>query len=90
MTASIQDSEASYSMTETRPDPLRYRRWSLGKAFLAGALAGALAGTFWGWVDYGAFDIRFFYNHVLGGALILGTLSFLVAFVRNWLKRNPM
>jgi hypothetical protein len=82
--------EASYGMPETRLDPPRYHRWSLGKAFLAGALAGALAGIFWGWFDYGAFDIRFFYNHVLGGALILGVLSFLVAFIRNWSKRNPM
>ena len=77
-------------MPETRLEPHRPRRWSLGRAFTGGALAGALAGIFWGWFDYGAFDIRFFYNHVLGGALILGALSLLVASLRNWSKRNPM
>ena len=64
--------------------------WSLPYAFLAGAVLGAVVGFIWGAIDYGAFDIAFFYNHVLGGIYIVGFLFTAAAAIANWCRRNPL
>jgi hypothetical protein len=72
--------------------PLRLTnsRWSLGRAFLAGAAVGVVVGMIWGTLDYGAFDPRFYYNHILGSIFILGILFVAVAAFLNWNRRHSL
>jgi hypothetical protein len=70
--------------------PDRSGRWSPLRALLIGGLVGAILGVFWGWIDYGALEIGYLYNHVIGGAVLLGAVCCLVALLRNWRMRNPM
>ena len=64
--------------------------WSLPYAFLAGAVLGAVIGFIWGVIDYGTFDVAFFYNHVLGCLFIFGFLFMAAAAMANWRRRNPL
>ena len=65
-------------------------RWSLPKAFLTGAAIGAAIGALASWVDYGAFDTGYMFNHVLGGLFIVGVAFLGLAALINWRRRNPL
>ncbi|WP_157016672.1 nitrate reductase [Mesorhizobium xinjiangense] len=71
-------------------DQMKRGRWSLWRAFLLGAVLGALVGVAWGSLDYGAFDVAYLSNHVLGVALMGGALFVALAAFLNWRRRNPL
>ena len=59
-------------------------------AFCIGALVGVPVGMVWSWFDYGAFELGYMSNHVIGAALICGLLAMGIIALRRWLRRNPV
>lgn len=49
-----------------------------------------MIGAIASWVDYGAFDIGYMFNYVLGGFFIFGFVFLGVAALFNWRRRNPL
>ncbi|WP_163272564.1 nitrate reductase [Chelativorans alearense] len=59
-------------------------------AFVLGALLGAVIGAIWGTLDYGAFEIGYLYNYVLGFGLITGFTCLALMALFLWKRQNPL
>lgn len=78
-------------MSDRRPIAFQpYKPWSLLRAFIVGAGFGIVLGAFWGFLDYGAWELGHFSNHVLGGLFIGGLGVMGLCAIRNWIRRNPI